>query len=60
MAKKGSREYITLECDTCKNRNYRTQKQTRAKGSKNQAEKLILKKFCSTCRKHTEHKERKK
>lgn len=48
------REYVTLECTECKERNYRTQKQMR------DTDKLNLKKFCSRCRKHTEHKERKK
>lgn len=48
------REYISLECSECKSRNYRTDKQTRG------GEKLALKKFCKRCRKHTEHKERKK
>lgn len=39
MAKKGSREYVTLECKECKGRNYRTSKQTKSRGSKNQVEK---------------------
>ncbi len=60
MAKKGSREYITLECSVCKSRNYRTSKQTKSRGTKNQAEKLVLSKFCSVCRAHKEHRERKK
>lgn len=48
------REYVTLECETCKMRNYRTQKQTRG------AVKLNIKKFCPRCRSHQLHKERKK
>lgn len=60
MAKKGSREYVTLECKECKGRNYRTSKQTKSRGSKNQVEKLALSKFCGACRKHTAHQERKK
>ena len=60
MAKKGAREYITLECSQCKNRNYRTSKQTKPKGAQKQVEKLALKKFCKVCRLHTAHKERKK
>jgi large subunit ribosomal protein L33 len=57
MAKKGKkgREYVFLECPSCKNRNYRTQKQTR--GS---TKKLALSKYCKFCRTHTEHKEKKK
>jgi len=48
------REYVVLECQECKRRNYYTQKET--KGS----EKLALKKHCKGCRKHTPHVERKK
>lgn len=57
MAKKNkfARGYITLECKVCAQRNYRTSK--RLSGG---LPKLDLKKFCSTCRKHQPHKERKK
>ena len=57
MAKKskGARGYITLECETCSERNYRTSK--RLSGG---LAKLELKKFCNRCRAHTPHKERKK
>ncbi|MBI4606397.1 MAG: 50S ribosomal protein L33 [Planctomycetes bacterium] len=56
MAKKAAaREYVSLECNDCKSRNYRTSKRT-----KGGAPKLELKKFCSRCRKHTAHNERKK
>jgi large subunit ribosomal protein L33 len=57
MAKKkaGARGYITLECGTCEERNYRTSK--RLAGG---VPKLELKKFCKRCRAHTVHKERKK
>jgi large subunit ribosomal protein L33 len=48
------REIITLECLTCKNRNYTTTKEKR-----NNPERLELKKFCNTCREHTPHKETK-
>ena len=48
------REYISLECTKCGNRNYRTPKQTRGGG------KLALKKYCKFCRAHTPHKEKKK
>ena len=60
MAKKGSREYITLECSECKSRNYRTSKQLKPRGAQKQVEKLVIQKFCKMCRIHTEHKERKK
>ena len=56
MAKKAAaREYVSLECPDCKSRNYRTSKRT-----KGGAPKLELSKFCSVCRKHTVHVERKK
>ncbi|HJW87366.1 MAG: 50S ribosomal protein L33 [Planctomycetota bacterium] len=48
------REYLTLICKECSNRNYRTPKRSQ------ETEKLTLKKFCKFCRKHTDHKEYKK
>ena len=48
------RELIALECSECKRRNY-----TSSKNRKTMTEKLALSKFCSSCRKHTEHKETK-
>ena len=48
------RDIITLACVDCKNRNYTT-----TKNKKTTPDKLELKKFCSTCRKHTVHKETK-
>ncbi|HEY5191361.1 50S ribosomal protein L33 [bacterium] len=48
------RDIITLACVDCKNRNYTT-----TKNKKTTPDKLELKKFCSTCRKHTAHKETK-
>ncbi|OGP33539.1 MAG: 50S ribosomal protein L33 [Deltaproteobacteria bacterium GWC2_65_14] len=48
------RDIITLACSECKNRNYTT-----TRNKKTMTEKLELKKFCSTCRKHTAHKETK-
>jgi large subunit ribosomal protein L33 len=48
------REYVWLECTTCGDRNYRTQKETRG------AERLELKKYCRRERKHTRHKESRK
>lgn len=55
MAKKGeARERITLACSTCKEENYRTEK-----NKKNTPERLERKKFCSKCRKATTHKEKK-
>lgn len=51
---KDAREVITLECPVCKERNYQTNKNTKL-----QKEKLELKKYCKTCKKHTPHKETK-
>ena len=48
------REYQTLECSVCKERNYRTSLETR------ENKKLALKKFCRSCGKHTVHNSRKK
>ena len=49
-----NRELIHLECSECHERNYTT-----SKNRKKASEKLALKKFCSACRKHQEHKETK-
>ncbi|MCL1926840.1 MAG: 50S ribosomal protein L33 [Syntrophorhabdaceae bacterium] len=48
------RDIIILACADCKNRNYTT-----TKNKKTTPDKLELKKFCPTCRKHTAHKETK-
>ena len=48
------REYVWLECTSCGERNYRTQKETRG------ADRLELKKYCRRERKHTPHKESRK
>jgi large subunit ribosomal protein L33 len=45
---------ITLQCQTCKNRNYST-----VKNKKNDPDRLELSKFCPRCRKHTPHRETK-
>ncbi len=52
MAKKTKRLTIQLQCTKCKEKNYTTSKNTL-----NQKEKLKMKKYCSRCRVHTEHKE---
>ena len=46
------REIVTLECETCKNRNYTT-----TKNKKLHTEKMNYKKYCKFCQKHTLHKE---
>ncbi len=48
------RDYVWLECTSCGNRNYRTQKFMRA------TDRLELKKYCRKERKHTDHKESRK
>ena len=48
------RDIITLACAECKNRNYTT-----TKNKKTTPDKLELRKYCPTCRKHTAHKETK-
>jgi large subunit ribosomal protein L33 len=55
VAKKDDRLIITLACNDCKERNYVTMK-----NKKNDPDRLSLNKYCSRCRKHTEHKETKK
>jgi large subunit ribosomal protein L33 len=50
----GNRAIITMECGECKNRNYSTTKNKRTT-----PDKLQLKKYCRTCRRHTGHKETK-
>jgi large subunit ribosomal protein L33 len=55
MAKSKAREYVWLECQDCKELNYRTQ--VRTQGG---VPKLTLKKFCPRSRTHTEHKLRRK
>ncbi len=47
------RDNLLLECGECKSRNYVTSRELR------RGEKLVLKKYCRSCPKHTPHKERK-
>jgi large subunit ribosomal protein L33 len=54
-AKKGPRQAFGLRCSVCKSFNYIT-----SRNKLNTVEKLTLSKYCSTCMKHTEHKEAKK
>ena len=46
------RELIGFACDQCKRKNYTT-----TKNRKKTTEKLSLRKFCSSCRIHTLHRE---
>ena len=45
---------VTLRCSECKQRNYTTMKNT-----KNDPDRLEMKKYCRFCRKHTVHNETK-
>jgi len=55
MAKKTGRMLVGLVCSECKNQNYITEK-----NKLNAQEPLRFKKYCNTCKKRTEHKEKKK
>ncbi len=46
---------LAMVCQVCKKRNYIT-----SKNKVEMKEKLVLKKYCNRCRKHTEHKETEK
>lgn len=54
MAAKENRLVITMACTDCRSRNYVTSK-NRVK----HPDRLQLKKYCSTCRKHSVHREAK-
>jgi large subunit ribosomal protein L33 len=56
MAKK-KKPFTKLQCKECKEINYFSKK---SKGMDEEKKKLELKKFCSSCGKHTLHKEGKK
>ncbi|MCB5266064.1 MAG: 50S ribosomal protein L33 [Candidatus Cloacimonetes bacterium] len=47
------RDIIILACEDCKNRNYTTTRNKRKNPNR-----MELKKYCPTCRKHTNHKQR--
>jgi len=49
---KDARAIVTLACEVCKERNY-----TSSKNKKSNQDRVQLKKYCSSCRKHTVHKE---
>ena len=55
MAKKGARQIFALVCSVCKSQNYISEK-----NKVNIVDKLVLSKYCSKCRKHTDHKENQK
>ena len=47
------RDIIILACEECKNRNY-----TPTRNKRKNPNRMELKKFCPSCRKHTLHKQR--
>jgi len=51
---RGNRALVTLECSTCKERNYHTNKNKRTT-----PDKLEFNKYCWRCKKHQSHKETK-
>lgn len=54
MAKNENRILVQLQCPECKELNY-----TVSKNKKNTTERLELNKYCSRCKKNTNHKEKK-
>jgi len=52
MAKKSAAKIVVLECSVCHGQNYVTKR-----NPSNTKDKLLLKKYCKKCRKHTEHRE---
>jgi len=54
MAKKTNRMLIKLNCSVCNSHNY-----TSERNKINTPDKLVIKKLCPNCKKHTEHKESK-
>ncbi|OGK51337.1 50S ribosomal protein L33 [Candidatus Roizmanbacteria bacterium RIFCSPLOWO2_01_FULL_41_22] len=55
MAKKSSRVKLGLVCGVCNTQNYVIEK-----NKINTTVAIKIKKFCSKCNKHTDHKEKKK
>ena len=53
MAKNENRNYVTLVCSECKEENYRVERNVK------NTDKLEMNRYCSRCRKHTVHKEKK-
>ena len=54
VAKKvGNRQNKTLKCSVCGEENYREERHVK------NSDKLEISKYCSRCRKHTTHKEKK-
>lgn len=59
--KKEARTNVALECSECKEKNgISRENYFVSKNKTNTTERLELKKYCPTCKKHTLHKEKKK
>ena len=59
-AKKGAVSYVALECTVCKEKNKVSRENYFTRKNKNTTpDRLEVSKYCSTCRKHTVHKEKK-
>ena len=54
MAKNENRNYVIMVCTECKN-----EARCVSKNKKNTPERIELNRYCSKCRKHTTHKEKK-
>jgi large subunit ribosomal protein L33 len=52
MARGEVRIGITLACEECKRRNYQTKKNRR-----NDPDRIVLRKYCRWCKRHTNHRE---
>ena len=52
MARGDVRIAVTLACEECKHRNYQTNKSKR-----HNPDRITLRKYCRSCRRHTSHRE---
>jgi len=59
MAKKGKRPQFALVCEECKKNGKTLRNYVTARSVVNTPDKMSLNKYCSTCKKHTLHKEAK-
>lgn len=57
MAKKGKRPQFTLVCQECKAKGKTRRNYVTTRNVINTPDKMEIKKYCSSCRKHTVHKE---
>jgi len=57
VAKKGKRPQFTLVCEECKKKGKTLRNYVTTRNVINTPDKIALKKYCPTCKKHTIHKE---